>query len=65
MVKGDIFLELSTKFADQLAIPLTVIFNEGYRRGQWPQLWKEETAVIIPKCRQPEGRSDLELHAAL
>ena len=59
LVRCNIFPDLSTLYADILAIPLTRIFNEGFRLGIWPEIWREETAVIIPKCRQPENLSDL------
>ena len=59
LVACDIFPDLSTLYADILAIPLTRIFNEGFKRGEWPEIWRQETAVIIPKCRQPESMSDL------
>ena len=59
MVKCDIFPDLATKFSDILAVPLTCIFNKCFATGTWPCIWKEETAVIIPKCRNPESMNNL------
>ena len=51
MVKGDIFPDLVTKFADFLAVPLTSIYNCISESYVWPRVWKEERVTIIPKCR--------------
>ena len=53
MVRGDIFPDLVTKYADFLAIPLTSIYNEISRTKRWPKIWKEESVTVIPKCRSP------------
>ena len=53
IVKGDIFPDLVTKHANQLAVPLTSIYNEISRTFAWPSLWKEEFVTIIPKTRTP------------
>ena len=53
MVRGDIFPDLVTQFADFLAVPLTSIYNEISRTLTWPGIWKEEFVTIIPKTRTP------------
>ena len=53
MVRGDIFPDLVTKYADFLAIPLTAIYNDISRTQLWPSVWKEESVTIIPKTRSP------------
>ena len=53
MVRGDIFPELVTKYADFLAVPLTAIYNDISSTKQWPRIWKEESVTIIPKTRNP------------
>ena len=40
MVRGDIFPDLVTKFADLLAVPLTSIYNEITATKIWPEIWK-------------------------
>ena len=53
MVKGDIFPDLVTQFADLLAVPLTSIYNEISETLTWPKIWKEEFVTVIPKTRTP------------
>ena len=38
MVDGDIFPKLMTLFADQLALPLTDIYNESTVSAVWPRV---------------------------
>ena len=59
MVKGDIFPDLVTKYADFLAVPLASIYNTITRTSQWPEIWKEEFVTIIPKTRTPTDISQL------
>ena len=53
MVKGDLFPELVTKFADFLAIPLTDLYNTIVATKIWPAVWKEEYVTVIPKRTVP------------
>ena len=53
IVTGDIFPDLVTRYSEQLAVPLTSIYNEISRTFCWPSLWKEEFVTIIPKTRTP------------
>ena len=53
VVKGDIFPNLVTKYADFLAVPLTSIYNEISATKIWPDVWKEERVTVIPKCGIP------------
>ena len=53
MVRGDIFPDLVTRYADMLAILLTDIFN-----SIWPR-WKNELVTVIPKARLPDTIGDL------
>ena len=52
MVRGDIFPDLVTEFADLLAIPLTSIYNE-ISTTTTTKIWKKESVTIIPKTRTP------------
>ena len=53
MVRGDLFPDLVTKYADLLAVPLTSIYNEITSTQVWPEIWKRESVTIIPKTRTP------------
>ena len=55
VVKGDITPTLVTKFSDILAIPLTDIFNQVIKHWEWPDLWRRETVIVIPKKSSPES----------
>ena len=52
-MRGDIFPELVTRYADLLAIPLTDVYNEITRTRIWLTIWKDESVTIIPKTRSP------------
>ena len=52
MVRGDIFPDLVTKYADLLAIPLTAIYNDITATGKWLKIGKNESVTIIPKTRR-------------
>ena len=56
-VKGDIF----SRTAGTLAGPVTNIYNEISRSGQWPSAsaWKMEFVTPIPKVPMPQTANDL------
>ena len=53
MVRGDIFPDLVTRYADLLAIPLAAIYNDISQTQKCPNIWKNESVTIIPKTRTP------------
>ena len=59
MVRGDIFPDLVTKYANLLAIPLTSIYSEIMDTKEWPTIWKNESVTIIPKTRTPTEMGQL------
>ena len=59
MVEGGIFPKLMTLFSDQLAVPLTDVYNSITRTFVWPLVWKKEFVTVIPKVSVPQGLSDL------
>ena len=59
MVRGDIFPDLVTRFADLLALPLTSIYNKITSTSRWPKIWKEEHVTVIPKTKNPTDISGL------
>ena len=59
MVRGDLFPDLVTRYADLLAVPLTSIYNEITTTSTWPAVWKEESVTIIPKTRSPTEVGEL------
>ena len=46
-VRGDIPPDLVNQFYDQLAVPLTFIYNQALTFLEWPDLWKAETVSVI------------------
>ena len=59
VVRGDIFPKLVTKHCDQLAAPLTNIYNAISTTGSWPSEWKTEFVTPIPKNPLPQSANDL------
>ena len=54
MVPGDIFPQLVGNYAQFLAEPLEVIYNDIIDTFQWPLIWRNEYITVIPKCQSPE-----------
>ena len=48
-VKGDLLPRVMKKHHQMIAAPVTRIFNAVFKEGRWPEAWKEETTVVIPK----------------
>ena len=58
-VAGDIFPQLVNDCAEQLAVPLSAIYNDIITSHVWPLAWKREYVTVIPKKNIPESFSDL------
>ena len=58
-VKGDIFPSLVNRASAMLAVPLSKIYNQITRTGEWPALWKIEYVTPIPKKQHPESLDDM------
>ena len=58
-VKGDIPKALVSPLAGELAIPLTSIYNICLADTKWPEQWKRETVIPIPKKQTPNNYNDL------
>ena len=52
-VPGDIPALLYNKFHDELAVPVTHIFNLITETAVWPAAWKMEYITVIPKSPSP------------
>ena len=57
-VKGDLLPRVMKKHHQLVVAPVTLIFNAVLREGKWPDAWKEETTVVIPKVANPETLAD-------
>ena len=42
-----------------LSVPLTLIYNHSFVNRSWPDVWKVETVVPIPKIPTPEDMNDI------
>ena len=58
-VEGDLPPALVTEAADILAIPLHHINSQIYKKLEWPELWRSETANVIPKTSTPTDMTQL------
>ena len=58
-VSGDIPKELINPYAKSLSRALTPIFNAALLNKRWPDLWKIETIIPIPKFLSPGSLDDI------
>ena len=58
-VGGDLPREIVNRTTDYLAIPLHLIINESFYSETWPEVWKIETIVPIPKTLSPGSFNDI------
>ena len=57
-VPGDVPAILYNLYPNELAVPVTHIFNLITSTSVWPDLWKMEYVTIIPKTTCPAGPGD-------
>jgi hypothetical protein len=60
-VPGELPAKLRHEFGPELAEPAALIFNKIVTSGQWPQHWKEGSAVPLKKVTQPTDEADVRL----
>ena len=58
-IPGDLPPKIVKEFSAELAFPLSVLFNNIIQTGEWPQQWKVETGIPIPKNKILETEDDL------
>ena len=58
-VTGDIPKELVNPSAQKLAEALVHIYNASFLNKAWPNIWKVETVIPIPKTISPGGFDEL------
>ena len=56
---GDLPKKLVQSCPDILAVPATIIFNHISKTAQYPDKWKIEQQIAIPKVSQPQCEDDL------
>ena len=57
-VEGDLLPRVVKAHHSLLAPPAARIFNAVFRTGKWPDAWKVETTVVIPKIPAPGSLGD-------
>ena len=55
-VSGDLPCQLLIEFLPELAKPITLLWNKILATSQYPEAWKKETTVVIPKKSPPSGK---------
>ena len=55
---GDLHCKLYDLYPEQLAVPITHIFQAILKADEWPELWRREYVTVIPKCKAPQEESD-------
>ena len=58
-VPGDLPKKVVQKYPALLAVPCTVIFNTITHSSVYPEQWKTEHQIPVPKCYPPESEDDL------
>ena len=58
-VEGDVPKHLVKPIAKELLEPLADIFNVSFVNESWPDIWKVETVVLIPKIPTPGSMNDI------
>ena len=49
------FPTLLSTYAEEISVPLSGILNNAFREEVWPDVWRQETVSVIPKCQRPES----------
>lgn len=60
-VPGELPARLRHEFGPELAGPASIIFNQIATSGQWPEHWKEGSAVPLQKVPSPKDESETRL----
>ena len=60
-VPGELPARLRHEFGPELAEPAAIIFNQIASTGEWPEHWKEGSAVPLKKVNQPKDESETRL----
>ena len=60
-VPGELPARLRHEFGPELAGPASIIFNQIATSGQWPEHWKEGSAVPLKKVPSPKDESETRL----
>ena len=59
IVSGDLPRKLTQRVAHLLATPAAIIFNAISQSATYPQAWKMEHQIAIPKSKPPNNENDL------
>ena len=57
-VKGDVLPRVMKAHYHKLVKPITIIINAVFREGEWPECWKTESTVLIPKTNNPTSLAE-------
>ena len=60
-IPGDLPKILHKEFGPELAAPLSIIYNNIVKTGQWPESWKVEHGIPLKKNDQPENEDDIRI----
>ena len=60
-IPGDLPKILLKEFGPELAAPLSIIYNNIVKTGQWPESWKVEHGIPLKKTGQPENEDDIRI----
>ena len=58
-VEGDLDPRVVKACLVELTHPLACIYRSAVDNHEWPEVWKIEKQVMIPKCPKPETKDDM------
>ena len=59
IIPGDLPKKIVQSCSQALAVPITTVFNQITAQAQYPESWKIEHQIAIPKVSSPETEDDL------
>ena len=60
-IQGDLPKQLVNEFCHELSEPLSSIYNNIIRSGQWPNQWKTEFGLPLKKVDQPVNEDEIRI----
>ena len=53
--------KLAKEFSPELALPMSMIFNEIVQTGEWPEKWKTEVGIPLQKSKLAQNEAGLRI----
>ena len=60
-VPGDLPAKIAKEFSPELALPMSMIFNDIVQTGEWPEKWKIEVGIPLEKSKSAQNEAGLRI----